>query len=98
MKSRNKTPPKKRGGGGGGGGGAGGQRNNGNNNNKKKRRRTNISKYCWSCGAWNHLGKNCRFKKEGHKIGLTVSRGGEHSRQLLIVQCQTFKCCSMNNH
>ena len=63
MKSRNKTPPKKRGGGGGGGG----QRNNGNNNNKKKRRRTNISKYCWSCGAWNHLGKNCRFKKEGHK-------------------------------
>ena len=24
------------------------------NNTKKKFRRTDISKYCWSCGAWNH--------------------------------------------
>lgn len=83
MKSRNKTPPKKRGGGGGGGGG---QRNNGNNNNKKKRRRTNISKYCWSCGAWNHLGKNCRFKKEGHKDEATFENkmGGS---TLYCIEC-----------
>ena len=46
------------------------QKNNTNNNNKKqkfKRRRTNISNYCWSCGAWNHPSSKCRNKKEGHR-------------------------------
>ena len=45
------------------------QKNNTNNRSKKqkfKRRSTNISKYCWSCGAWNHPGSKCRSKK-GHK-------------------------------
>ena len=33
----------------------------------KKKYRYNTSKYCWSCGAWNHFGKDCRNKKPGHK-------------------------------
>ena len=43
--------------------------NNDNNGNKKKKgnRRTDISIYCWSCGAWNHTSRRCRRKKEGHK-------------------------------
>lgn len=54
------------------------RRDDGNNQDSKKRskkkgkrRRTNISKYCWSCGAWNHVSKYCRFKKDGHKDDAT---------------------------
>ena len=34
---------------------------------KKRKPRYDTSKYCWSHGAWNHLGKNCVNKKDGHK-------------------------------
>ena len=43
------------------------QKNNTNKKQKFKRRRTNISNYCWSCGAWNHPSSKCRNKKEGHR-------------------------------
>lgn len=42
-----------------------------NNRRKKKKCRTNIAKYCWSCGAWNHHSKDCRFKNDGHKDNAT---------------------------
>ena len=40
---------------------------------KRKRKRTDMSKYCWSCGAWNHTSAKCRFKKPGHKDDATFS-------------------------
>ena len=40
---------------------------------KKRKKRLDTSKYCWSCGAWNHLGINCRFKKDGHKDDATFN-------------------------
>lgn len=40
---------------------------------KRKRKRTDKSKYCWSCGAWNHTSAQCRFKKPGHKDNATFS-------------------------
>jgi hypothetical protein len=40
---------------------------------KKKRKRLDTSKYCWSCGAWNHLSVDCRFKKDGHKDNATFA-------------------------
>ena len=45
------------------------KKNSSNNQTKKKRRkpRLDTSKYCWSCGAWNHLGIDCKNKKPGHK-------------------------------
>ena len=47
----------------------------GRNGEPRKRRccRTNISKYCWSCGAWHHTSKNCKFKKPGHKDDTTFT-------------------------
>ena len=33
----------------------------------KNKRRTNISKYCWTHGAWHHHSKDCNFLKEGHQ-------------------------------
>ena len=38
---------------------------------KRKRKRTDTSKYCWSCGAWNHTSSTCRFKKTGHQDNAT---------------------------
>ena len=44
------------------------KRKNQNDNGKPKQRwRANTSCYCWSCGAGNHVSKNCKKKKEGHK-------------------------------
>ena len=40
---------------------------------KKGKRRLDTSKYCWSCGAWNHLGKDCFRKKPGHKDDATFA-------------------------
>lgn len=73
MKANRKRPPSTNNGGKNKGGNSNDDKNAGGNNQnkKKKRRRTNISKYCWSCGAWNHPGKNCRFKKPGHKDDAT---------------------------
>lgn len=31
----------------------------------------NCSKYCWSCGAWNHLSKDCTWHCTGHKNNTT---------------------------
>ena len=53
-------------------------RNNQNNNNnsnqsnndgvtQRKRRRRDTSKYCSSCGAGNHIGKDCFKKGANHK-------------------------------
>ena len=50
------------------------QNNSGNTNRKgknQKRHRPDVSKYCWTHGAWNHLGKDCRWKKDGHKDDAT---------------------------
>ena len=33
----------------------------------KSKYRPNTSRYCWSCGAWNQVSKNCQFKTAGHK-------------------------------
>ena len=38
---------------------------------KRKRKRADTSKYCWSCGAWNHKFVTCRFKKTGHQDNAT---------------------------
>ena len=51
----------------------GGGQQNGNGMRKKRKKRLDTSKYCWLCGAWNHLSINCRFKKEGHKDNATFS-------------------------
>ena len=37
----------------------------------KRKRRWDTSKYCWSCGAFNHHSKDCKFKKEGHQDSAT---------------------------
>ena len=34
---------------------------------KKRKYCPNTSTYCWSYGAWNHVSKDCQFKKSGHK-------------------------------
>ena len=34
---------------------------------QKRKWRYNTSKYCWTCGAGNHLSKDCRCKADGHK-------------------------------
>ena len=34
---------------------------------KKRKYSPNTTKYCWSCGAWNQVSKNCQFKTAGHK-------------------------------
>ena len=47
------------------------QRKKQNKKGGTKNCRTDISKYCWSCGAWNHPGKYCRRKKPGHKSEAT---------------------------
>ena len=41
-----------------------GHNNNNKNNNKYKNKN---NKYCWSCGATNHWGRQCTKKKQGHK-------------------------------
>ena len=61
-------------------------RNNNNRNNNNNNRRSgnadenprqtqqfryNTSKYCFSCGGGNHIGKYCDFKKPGHKNNAT---------------------------
>ena len=39
--------------------------------NEGGKHRRYTSKYCWTCGATNHKGSGCRFKKEGHKDSAT---------------------------
>lgn len=45
---------------------------------QKRRYRKDTSKYCWTCGAGNHLSKNCRKKAENHKdeASFTNKMGG----------------------
>ena len=50
-----------------------GRHQGGNGRRKKRKKRLDTSKYCWSCGAWNHLSINCRFKKDGHKDNATFN-------------------------
>ena len=52
--------------------------NNGGGNRKATKRRQDTSKYCWSCGAWNHLSKDCKRKKDGHQDDATFKnkKGG----------------------
>ena len=41
--------------------------NNTTKKTRKKRPRTDVSKYCWTHGAWNHDSADCKFKAEGHQ-------------------------------
>ena len=50
-----------------------GRHQGGNGRRKKRKKRHDTSKYCWSCGAGNHLSLNCRFKKDGHKDNATFN-------------------------
>ena len=62
---------------------------NNNNSNKKKRRkpRLDTSKYCWSCGAWNHISADCKNKKSGHKDEATFkNRMGGSTECVQIVE------------
>ena len=52
---------------------------NGGNKGKKKKKhklieykRSDTSKYCWSCGAWNHKSAQCKRKRSGHKNEATL--------------------------
>ena len=53
------------------------QNQNANENQRKKQRR-DVSKYCSSCGAGNHIGKNCFKKGPNHKDDATFKnmKGG----------------------
>ena len=52
---------------------------------KKRKPRLDTSKYCWSCGAWNHFSRDCRNKQSGHQDSATFKNrmGGS----IVCVQC-----------
>ena len=39
-----------------------------------------FKRYCWSCGCWDHWGKNCPNKKPGHQDSVTFKdrKGGSN--------------------
>ena len=49
----------------------GGDNNGGSNNNGIQKNRVGHNKYCWTHGLCNHISKECKNKKEGHKDDAT---------------------------
>ena len=39
---------------------------------RQQRKRIDTSKYCWSCGAWNHMSVQCKRENAGHKGEATL--------------------------
>ena len=37
------------------------------------KKRIDISKYCWTHGAWGHISKDCKRKTTGHKDEATFA-------------------------
>ena len=52
---------------------SGGYNNGGSNNGSIQKNRVGHSKYCWTHGLCNHISKDCKNKKEGHKDEATFT-------------------------
>ena len=42
---------------------------------QRQKKRIDISKYCWTHGAWGHINKDCKRKSTGHKYEAIIANG-----------------------